>query len=68
MKEEEWIARWVARLNRLAAEMDALAASLHPSAWDEQLAGLRAEYRALAAQHYPAGPYQPSLFESEEPV
>ncbi len=72
MSETQWIDQWVRRLNALGAEMDAVAASLHPSAWEEALAPLRAQYRKLAAQHYPrpggTRPHQPGLFESEEPI
>ena len=39
---------WVAKLNALGGELDELAASLHPSVWEEQLAELRAKYRKLA--------------------
>ncbi len=68
MSETQWIDQWVRRLNALGAEMDAVAASLHPSAWEEALAPLRVQYRKLAVQHYRAGPHQPGLFESEEPI
>lgn len=39
---------WLRRLNRLAAELDEQAASLHPSAWREQLGPMTARWRALA--------------------
>lgn len=29
--------RWIGRLNRLGRDLDATAASIHPSAWKEQL-------------------------------
>lgn len=53
-------AAWVAKVNALAAEVDETAASLHPSAWQEQLAGLHDRYRRLAA----SGP--PEVIENEE--
>ncbi len=40
---------WVCKLNKLGAEIDDLASSIHPSAWAEQLFDLRARYRKLAA-------------------
>jgi len=46
------VARWVARLNKLGREMGDIAASMHPSAWREQLAPYRERYRKLAG----AGP------------
>jgi hypothetical protein len=39
---------WVKRLNKLALEMDEIAASIHPTAWNETLFDLRAKYLALA--------------------
>lgn len=39
---------WLRRLNRLGAELDEQAASLHPSAWREQLGPIRARWLALA--------------------
>lgn len=41
---------WVHRLNTLAAKIEETAASLHPSAWHEQLADLHQAYRELASQ------------------
>lgn len=41
---------WVRRLNQLAAEMAEYEHMLHPSAWSEQMADLRAEYVELAKQ------------------
>jgi hypothetical protein len=41
-------AKWVSRLNKLAREMDELAATLHPSAWHEALAPYCAKYKRLA--------------------
>lgn len=43
------VAAWVSRVNRLAAEIDATAASLHPSAWPEALAPDSERFRRLAA-------------------
>jgi hypothetical protein len=39
---------WLRSLNRLAAELDECAASLHPSVWREQLGPMNARWRALA--------------------
>lgn len=46
MSEEEW----VHKLNSLSAEMDAICAVLHPSAWhlDPDLQKKMAEFRKLA--------------------
>lgn len=41
---------WVAKVNRLAAEIDANAASLHPSAWAEALAPDFERFRKLAGK------------------
>lgn len=49
-----WTETWVAQVNRLAAEMDANAAGLHPSAWAEALAPDRERFRKLASKQ-PAG-------------
>ena len=61
---------WLRRLNRLAAEIDEQAASLHPSAWSEQLGPMSARWRALARAGPPDDPHrgarrdvnQPTLF------
>ncbi len=47
-EQPDSVATWVARLNRLAREMDEVAVSIHPSSWHEMLAPLREEYRRLA--------------------
>jgi hypothetical protein len=41
---------WVARVNKLALEMDELAASMHPSAWPEALKSLREKFEQVAKQ------------------
>ncbi len=40
---------WAARLNALGREMDDQAASLHPSAWPEQMEAANTRYRKLAS-------------------
>lgn len=50
------IAAWVARVRLAGDEMDAWAASLHPSAWDEALADRRATFTRLCA----TGPASPA--------
>lgn len=40
--------KWVSRLNRLSAEMDETAATLHPSAWSEALAPLNEKWKKEA--------------------
>lgn len=40
--------RWVAKINRLAAEIDDTAAAMHPSAWPEQLAPQLEQFKQLA--------------------
>ena len=52
MNEQEWTDQWVAKLNRLGAEMDQIAASMHPSGWADALAPHWERYRTLAEQHY----------------
>lgn len=49
MTTDDPIARWVKRVNDLARRMDDAAASMHPSAWGEQMAPLNERYRKLAA-------------------
>jgi hypothetical protein len=44
------VAAWVRRLNRLAAEIDAAAAAIHPSARLEALAPLHERYIRIARQ------------------
>jgi hypothetical protein len=39
---------WVKQVNRLAREIDEIAASMHPSAWPEQLGELFRKYERLA--------------------
>lgn len=46
--KEARTAVWVARLNRLALELDETAAALHPSAWPEQLKAHLEQYREQA--------------------
>lgn len=72
MNEQEWTDQWVAKLNRLGAEMDRIAASMHPSGWADALAPHWQRYRALAEQHYkPTKPialqFQLSLLEDTMP-
>jgi hypothetical protein len=42
--------KWVSRLNKLAADMDETASSLHPSAWPETLGALNAKWKTEAAK------------------
>ena len=68
--EQEWTDQWVSKLNALGAEMDAIAGSMHPFAWPDQMAPCWKKYRKLAAQTYKPGKpvallFQPSLLEGE---
>lgn len=56
---------WVRNVNKLAAEIDEAAASLHPSAWAEQLAPLHDRYRKVAGQAVKQ--QQLSLFDAPQP-
>lgn len=58
MTDPDPIAAWVARVRLAGDEMDAWAASLHPSAWDEALADRRAAFAKLCANG-PASPANP---------
>ena len=53
---------WVSKVNRMAAEIDAVAASMHPSAWHEALAPDFARFRKLAGNG-PIAPAQMTLWE-----
>ena len=55
---------WVSKLNRMAADIEANATAMHPSAWPEALAADHAHFRKLAGSG-PAekGPAQLSLLE-----
>ncbi len=57
---------WVRRVNALAREIDAVAASVHPSVWPEQLADLHEKYRRLAAEPTCDPPEQLSLWEDAQ--
>ena len=59
LKQFRTTEEWVAAVNQAAREMDEWAASLHPSAWPEALADLRAQYRAIAGANV-ADPVIPS--------
>lgn len=51
-----WVlAAWVSKVNRMAAEIDSEAASMHPSAWSEALAPDFERFRKLAG----SGPVEP---------
>ena len=50
------LAAWVAKVNRLAAKIDADAGCLHPSAWRDTLAPDHARFRKLAG----GGPVEPA--------
>lgn len=49
MTEQDPIAAWVARLNRLGRKMDDLVYGTHPSAWPEMTAKMREEFRRLVS-------------------
>ncbi len=53
---------WVHRLNALARQMDEICKDVHPSAWSELTADLRAEYKCLAQMPTQNPPEQLSLF------
>jgi len=44
------IDEWVRKVNSLAAEIDDIAASLHPLVWNEQLADLHERYQKLCGK------------------
>lgn len=44
--------KWVAAVNRLAREMDEKAASLHPTAWKEQMAADNEKFRKVARRKH----------------
>ena len=57
MRSREYaIARWVEYLNRLGRELDAKAASMHPSAWKEQLREDIERWRRVVGQASQRGP------------
>jgi hypothetical protein len=56
------LAAWVSKVNRMAANIEANAAAMHPSAWSEALAADHARFRKLAAGG-PVEPAQMSLLE-----
>jgi len=49
------LAAWVSKVNLMAANIEANAAAMHPSAWSEALAPDHARFRKLAA----GGPVEP---------
>lgn len=49
------LAAWVSKVNLMAANIEANAAAMHPSAWNEVLAADHARFRKLAA----GGPVEP---------
>lgn len=49
MIDRKHVDAWVRKLNRLAAELEAEANSMHPSAWDEVLRDRNAKWRRIAA-------------------
>jgi hypothetical protein len=46
--DDDPIAKWVAKLNRIAAQLGEIEYISHPSSWHEQTADLRAKYAKLA--------------------
>lgn len=48
MSDRDATDKWVARLNQLGRKLDDDAACIHPSAWAEQLADARRQWRELA--------------------
>jgi len=46
--EEDAVDRWVRDLNRMGADLDALAASIHPTAWRDALEPMRRQWERLA--------------------
>lgn len=54
---------WVSKLNRMAVDIDAAAASMHPSAWHEALAPDFERFRKLAAGGPMSKPEQLSFLE-----
>ena len=50
------LAAWVAKVNRLAADIEGNAACLHPTAWRDTLAPDHARFRKLAG----SGPVEPA--------
>lgn len=49
------LAAWVSKVNLMAANVEANAAAMHPSAWSDALAADHARFRKLAA----GGPVEP---------
>ncbi len=58
--DRDEITRWVQRLNKLGAEMDEWAASMHPSAWHEEFAAQRDKWKRIA-QSLPEDKPQPQI-------
>lgn len=54
---------WVRKLNKLGREIDEWAASIHPSAWDEELKAEMEKWRKLAKYQPVDEPVQLSLFD-----
>lgn len=55
---------WVSKCNLMAADIEANAAAMHPSAWSEALAADHARFRKLAGSGpVEPGPAQLSLLE-----
>jgi hypothetical protein len=48
MPEQDPVAAWVAKLNRLGREMDEMVEGVHPSAWAELTARQREAWHKLA--------------------
>ncbi len=49
------VEKWVSRINRLAREIDELAATIHPSAWPEALRELNEKWKKEAKKESPHG-------------
>lgn len=62
-KHDAALDAWVSKVNRMAAEIDAAAASMHPSAWPEALATDFERFRKLAAGGPVSKPKQLSFSE-----
>lgn len=44
--------KWVKKLNKLAAEIDEIATTTHPSAWPEQMGDLPEKWKKLAVERW----------------
>ncbi len=48
VQDDDAEAQWVHKVNELAKEIDQVAASMHPTAWSEELADLHRKFEKLA--------------------